>query len=675
MKRRYLIFWVLLFLPFALKAQKPQFTDDPLLFGQELAQMLQDGGNPQLGLDFDQVWKNKLSVTQKKEIIESFRTMSDKGFKMKPHFQKTIGLIIKASDHPDLSSSAFENLVSTLHSAVIHQQNKEVVAFIETTDLVLEKRTLYYSGYSSLLVEGGTIDFEFGESSNLSSVEEVMEPEETEAVQDEPEEESDWFDDWDSDDQDWDADMEENASSEEEAKALILSAEEPQLPLEGAVIKVDMGTLVFVTKNDSASLKNTSGGLMPGSLIFVGKGGRFDWEQVGLNPNEVYCDLSNYNFKVDKPFISASNARLTYKGKIDEPVAGEFEYRSGSGKTRDASYPRFISYGEDVNIKGIADEKLSYQGGLGLRGNRLYSASMMGGSTSIEIVGTNNSKLKATSRIFQLQDTVILAKRAAVIIYHGKDSIYNPAVKFRYDPQTHQITILKDEGSYKDLPFSSSYFKTDFTADMIKWNIDADSLDISILSAKNKVPSKFESQEYYNDKKLESLVALYGFNPLFMAVGHAKKINTSEFYATDMAKKVNQNPEKIQGAMRGLMKDGFVDYNGETDMVRIKRKGYHYVLSRQDRKDFDNLLIPSISPSLPNATLALDKNEFTIRGIEKFFVSDLLDVYIKPKDNQIVMLENRDFRFNGLLNAGNFQFIGTEFRFDYDSFFNKTSKN
>ena len=290
-----------------------------------------------------------------------------------------------------------------------------------------------------------------------------------------------------------------------------MSAEEPQIPLSGAVIKVNMAHLTFVTRNDSVSLQGTSGGLMPASKTFVGKGGRFDWGGVDLNPNEVYCDLSSYNFDVSKPFISASNAQMTYKGKIAEPVKGEFEYKGSSGKSRDTSYPRFVSYAENLDIKGIADEKLTYRGGLGLRGKRLYSTSMMGGNTIIEIKGTNNSRLKVLSRSFQLQDSVIMAKRAGVIIYHGKDSIHNPAVRFRYQTKLHQVTILKDEGTYKNLPFSSSFFKTDFTADMIKWNIDADSLDISILSAKNKVPSKFESQEYYNDKKFESLVALYGF--------------------------------------------------------------------------------------------------------------------------------------------------------------------
>jgi hypothetical protein len=668
MKRRYFIIWVFLFLPFMLKAQKPQFSDDPLLFGQSMAQLLQDRGTPQLGLDFGQVWKSSLSAEQKIKLTNAFLLMSQKGFKLDPHFRQIVSLIVKASDHKDLSNQAFDNFISTLHTAVEQQKNKEILAFVETTNLVLEKQVLYYSSYNSLRVEGGTIDFLFAETSPVDAVEEEPISEEEDA-KDLPEDDNDWFSDWENEEEEWNTNWEGKPEpSAEEAKALILSAEEPQMPLSGAVIKVSMGNLVFVTRNDSVALKNTSGALMPGSYTFVGKGGRLDWEQVGLNPNEVYCDLSNYNFQVNKPFLSASNARMTYKGKIAEPVAGEFEYRSSSGKTRDTSFPRFVSYLENVDIKGIADERLSYKGGFGLRGARLFSTSMMGGNTTIEITGKNNSKLKAISRSFQLNDSVISTKRAAVIIYHGKDSIYNPAVRFRYDSQVHQITILKDKGSYKNLPFSSSFFKTDFTADMIKWNIDSDSLDISIISAKNKVPSKFESQEYYNDRKFESLVALYGFNPLFMAVGHAKKIKSSEFYAADLAKRLNQNPEKIKGAMRGLMKDGFVDFNGQSGLVKIKRKGYHYVLSKQDRKDYDNILIPSVSPSEPNATLVFSRNEIVIRGIDKFYVSELLDVYIRPEKRQIVMLENRDFRFNGKINAGNFQFIGREFRFDYDSF-------
>ena len=124
MKRRHFIFWVLLFLPIILKAQKPQFSDDPLVFGQEMVQLLEDRGTPQLGLDFGQVWNSKLSVEQKKILTSTFMLMSQKGFKLDPHFQRTVRLIIKASDHKDLSKAAFDNFISTLHLAV-EQQKKQ----------------------------------------------------------------------------------------------------------------------------------------------------------------------------------------------------------------------------------------------------------------------------------------------------------------------------------------------------------------------------------------------------------------------------------------------------------------------------------------------------------------------------------------------------------------------
>ncbi len=664
---RYFLIWVILFMPLFLKAQKLQFNQDPLLFGQDLAAVFQERGMPQLGMDFEQTWKGDIPIEQKKQLIASYTLLREKGFKLDPHFQLLTQLIVTASGHADVNNQVFNNFVATLHAAAQYQQNRAILAFLESTRLLLDQRALFASNYNTLLIDGGSIDFEYVDESAAVQEEPAEEPQEP--VKEQVEEENDWFSDWDGEEEDWNTDWEEDSeTTAEEAKALILSAEEPQMPLTGSVIKVSMTNLTFVTRNDSVSLKGTSGGLMPASKTFVGKGGRFDWGGVGLNPNEVFCDFSSYNFEVDKPMIAASNVQMTYKGKVSEPVKGEFEYRGSSGKTRDKSYPRFVSYAENIDIKGISDEKLSYRGGLGLRGDRLYSTSMMGGNSTIEIKGTNNSRLRVVSRSFQLQDSIIASKRAGVTIFHGNDSIHNPAVRFRYQTKLHQVTILKDEGTYKDLPFSSSFFKTDFTADMIKWNIDADSLDISILSAKNKVPSKFESQEYYNNKKFESLVALYGFNPLFMAVGHAKKTNSNEFYVSDLAKKLNQNPDKLRGAMRGLMKDGFVDYNARSDLVKIKRKGYHYVLSRQDRKDFDNILIPSVSPSAPNATLDLASNEIIIRGIEKFYVSELLDVYIHPRKRQITMLENRDIRFNGKINAGNFQFIGEQFRFSYDSF-------
>ena len=666
MKLRYLIFLILL-LPGLVQAQNYRLSDDPDNFIKELTDLLMEGNQGQptsLTNDFESLWNNKFSSQQRTQIMNTAQFLAEK--KVKPISFERMVRVINEAYQSQLGDAIAGNLMQTMQQSTQQQSPKELLAFIQSASLVMKQKALFKSSYNSLYLEGGTIDFAY-ESATVQ----VAEPEEESEPEPEPEEESDdWYDDWDNDSDNWDTNWEEVDEKESTSSSLaaVISEDEPQPAIQGAVIKLNGVDLIFVTKNDSAVLKTTSGSLMPLSNVFVGDKGRFDWSMAGLDPSQVYSELSAYNFEVDKPFLRAGNARMVYDGKISGDVRGVFEFRSGSGKSRDHTYPRFISFGENIKIDGIADELLTYQGGFALRGDRIYSASLMGGNTKIEITGQHGAKLKVVSRSFQLQDSVISTPRAAITIIHANDSIYNPAVQFRYQSDQHLVTILKDEGSFKNMPYSSTYFKTDFTADMLKWNMDADSVDISILSAKNKIPSRFESQEYYNDKKFDALVALYGFNPLMMAVAYARKNKTSEFYSDDMAKKLGQNPEKIRGAMRGLMREGYIDFNAQTGLVKIKRKGFHFVLSKEDRKDFDNIMIPSISPSKSNATLDLANNEFIIRGISKFYISELLDVHIRPKNQKIVMLENRDFRFDGFINAGNFQFIGRDFRFDYDSF-------
>ena len=73
--------------------------------------------------------------------------------------------------------------------------------------------------------------------------------------------------------------------------------------------------------------------------------------------------------------------------------------------------------------------------------------------------------------------------------------------------------------------------------------------------------------------------------------------------------------------------------------------------------------IISLSPAEPNATVRLDSQFMKIRGIEEFVLSDPLNVFIEPKDNEIILYPNRDFEFDGKMTAGNFDYVGQRFRF------------
>ena len=120
--------------------------------------------------------------------------------------------------------------------------------------------------------------------------------------------------------------------------------------------------------------------------------------------------------------------------------------------------------------------------------------------------------------------------------------------------------------------------------------------------------------------------------------------------------------------MELLMSRGMVKYDKLTGEVVVLDKGFHYYKSSGKKPDYDDILIPSVIPSAPNATMSFRDSILTIRGIESFLVSDSLDVIISPKNGELRMLKNRDMQFDGSLDAGNFQFNGSQFTFRYDSF-------
>ncbi|MBK8290045.1 MAG: hypothetical protein IPK96_02875 [Flammeovirgaceae bacterium] len=67
--------------------------------------------------------------------------------------------------------------------------------------------------------------------------------------------------------------------------------------------------------------------------------------------------------------------------------------------------------------------------------------------------------------------------------------------------------------------------------------------------------------------------------------------------------------------------------------------------------------------------ISFSNGRMTVYGVEEFNVSDSLNVIIKPDSSRITFLQNRDIKFNGTINAGNFEITGRDFTLKYDSFF------
>ena len=441
-------------------------------------------------------------------------------------------------------------------------------------------------------------------------------------------------------------------------------------PARGAVLVVKDADLFMATAGDSIFLKKVSGTAVPSSNRFIATSGQFVWS---IKTNLVTADLAGFDFDMTKPEFTAQPVTLTYPAVLEAPVKGALSYKSMRRKpgAPDTGYPRFISLTNDARIKNLGDN-IKYQGGLSMAGGRVLSAALDGSLSNLVVSLDGKPKFKAASRAYMLGDSLITATRAAITIYQGaKDSVTHPGTQLKYSKPKQQLKLSREEGLYKNTPYSDSYHQLDIRTEALTWNLRSPTLDFAVLSSKNQQSADFESKEFFTNSRYQQLKSINRLHPLQMLLGYSQSHgNAKTLNVTDLATNLHTSEPNMRSAMAGLARDGYVQWNGQTGDVTILPKGSHYVASARDKKDYDHLAIKSLSGSGRNATLNLNTNELTVRGVERFnFSDDSATVFVRPDSAIIRIQKNRNIDFGGTVVASAMRFKGREFKFDYDGFY------
>jgi hypothetical protein len=441
-------------------------------------------------------------------------------------------------------------------------------------------------------------------------------------------------------------------------------------PARGAVIVVKDADIVMSTAGDSVVLKKVSGTAVPGSSRFIATGGQLAWT---VKNNPVTADLKGFDFDFSKPEFTAQPVTMTYAALLEAPVKGALSYKSVRRKpgAPDTGYPRFISLSNDAVIKNLGDN-IKYRGGLSMAGGKVLSAALDGSLSNIIVSLDGKPKFKAASRAYVLGDSLITANRAAVTIYEGaKDSLTHPGAQLKYGKAKQQLKLSREEGLYKNTPYSDSYHQMDIRTEALTWNLSQPTIDFAVLSSKNQSSADFESKEFFTNTRYQQLKSINRLHPLQMLVGYAQAHdNVKTVTVTELAENLKTSEANMRSDMAGLARDGYVAWNPQTGEVTILPKGAHYVASARDKKDYDHIAIKSLSGSGRNATLNLNTNELLVRGVERFnFSDDSATVFVRPDSAIIRVGKNRDITFSGAVVASAMRFKGRDFKFDYDGFF------
>ncbi len=644
--------------------QNLNFSDSVSQFGLSVKKGLE---NP-IGDDFAELWdQQNFNSDQKSRMMSITEKMVDKRFKVRPQFLNFFGAINSAVRIQNMQGAELDGFLETTEKVLDKYERKDISTYLSNVNLFLNENALFKSNTYDLVVRGGSFVFKY-----VDNEEEFVEDEPEDFFDEEEVEEKSAEEQWSS--INWDElnkSMEAVETEEEPSDSYVSGGFEIILPpIKGAAIEFTGVNLAFVNRKDTTWLKGTSGSVIIEKGQFVGEKGRMDWSNTQVLGPEVHADLKGYSFMIQDNKLTAENVTLTYPEKLLEPIEGVMEYEGGQTKAKALTYPRFKSYRHDITLSNFSKGDVRYRGGVALRGANVYSSSAYDQLSVIEAFEEGEKRFKATSTLFNFQeaDSMITARVAAVIIYQGNDSIYHPAVQFEYETDRSVLRLRSAKGGFNNTPYNSSYFNMDITADMIEWDIKQDSLDISVVTARSEKPVVVESRDYFRRDRFESLSGLHNFHPLLILINYSKKINSVEFSLLDLVEETKINEALLRKTMFDLMQSGLIDFDASLGGIKITRKGFHFYLSQFYRKDYDDMIIPSIIGSEPNATLYFKDNILKMRGVESFYVSDSLDVIIEPTNREVTILKNRDIQFDGVMSAGNFQFLGQEITFKYDSF-------
>ncbi len=645
-------------------AQQAAPATEPTSFPDSIRIVLEGTRNVDaatIGVAFVSAWAN-LALEQQQTIQQHTKMMRKKGYKARPHLANYFGALANAVSIEHAEASKLDGYLTVCQQVIQNYNLIKANNFLLSSKEFFQYHALHHEKSFRLYIKDDSYTFDFIAPPPSTSWSDT-----TSTVAETPTEEDPYKDEHVS------LDTQPVDTTHQEIMPAWMTPQPPPY-VEGAVLKFEHLTLNLVSKYDSVFIKNTKGTYSFNDNLFIGEGGSFDWTPAGLSSDSVYCNLTNYNFNASKPEFKADLVKLTYKGRTPGFIPGNFEFKSQARKDSVSStYPRFSSYQSNVEVQGIGSSHVIYRGGFSLKGNKISSASVSGEYSMIEVSGDGSKKFTARSPEFQFSDSTITATKAMVSIYQRNDSISHPSLRMKYTfkPDSSQrLVLLKEKGPMRNTPYSATFFSIDFSADKIEWLLKEDTLNVFTDGNRNTVPLVIQSIDYYDADDFRLLRGEgFSFHPLSLVVAYCLKKKVREFYVGDLAQFYGKDQLEINKAIEFLSQKGMVEYNTKTTRVKLKKKAVSFYRSSKDEADYDNMKIFSITDTLPNATINLREGYMTVNGVDEFKISDSLNVRIKPVVHSITILENRNLKFNGTINAGNFEINGKGFTLKYDSFF------
>jgi hypothetical protein len=432
---------------------------------------------------------------------------------------------------------------------------------------------------------------------------------------------------------------------------------------------LDGTDLTCFAVRDSIMVLQTGGVYNPVSRVWSGKGGRINWARSGYDPEKVYAELDRYRINLRQSEFRIDTVLYHNSEYFDFAVPGRLEHkveRIISGPR--ANFPKFFSFKMDYSIDDIF-KNVDFSGGISMQGGRMVGTGTVDRKAFMRFLRRDTLVIVARSEAFNFEPSRLTSMNTEFSLYIEQDSIYHPSTGMEYIAGDNRISFFRTGSFQSESPYHNSYHKVEMNFEELSWYLDEDLILFKMKEGSATGLANFQSDNLFDEQTYYRIQGIDEENILITLRRYSEKVFDITFRADDFARYARIRYEQMQQILIRLAVRGFINYDFDRELITLRQKLYDWIYASVNAIDYDVIDLHSETTSpLENASLDLTNNDLHINGLKSFRLSNAQAVYIFPENQSITMKRNRDFVFNGVINAGLFTFYGKNFLFNYDKF-------
>jgi hypothetical protein len=448
------------------------------------------------------------------------------------------------------------------------------------------------------------------------------------------------------------------------------------LPEKGAprFVLGPMGTLLALAKGDTLVVGRTGGEYDYGAERFEGTGGRVDWGRSGWDPSKNYADFDAYSIRLKTPSLTVDSARFTTE-LFPDPLLGQLtdkaRVRRRNEKTGEAldeaRYPRFDTYVNRLSMPDLVPG-VDFEGGLTVRGAELQGKGNEEEPARLHFRRGDSLFAVCKSSLFILKADQFSGEGVEASVRMGADSLYHPELGLRFNLAQGKLSLIRTDEGLGPRPFSDSYHNLYVDCSVLSWTKGESRIRLEGPPGSVRSTAVMTSADFFEPELFREMQGIDPIHPLVRVLNHIKATGDSTFSSAALGSSIRLSEEKTRVMMILMAHEGYLEMDLRARTATATEKLFADLANAAGRRDYDVLFFRSENTGSGHGEISLLNNQLSLEGVARVDVSRDRGVRIEPRNGEVVIGEDRDFSFAGGVRAGNLQFDGSDYDFDYESF-------